>query len=63
MRNTEKKLGRGISNMAEFARLGEMRRSIEQTALFDQPGGHYTTGFIRGLNRVSLGRALAFMKS
>jgi len=49
--NTEKKLGRGISNMAEFARLGEMRRSIEQTALFDQPGGHYTTGFIRGLNR------------
>ena len=46
--NTEKKLGRG---MAEFARLGEMRRSIEQTALFDQPGGHYTTGFIRGLNR------------
>jgi len=49
--NTEKKLGRGMSNMTEFARMGEMRRSIEQTALFDQPGGHYATGFIRGLNR------------
>jgi putative exosortase-associated protein (TIGR04073 family) len=49
--NTEKKLGRGMSNMGEFARLGEMRRSIEQTTLFGQPGGHYATGFIRGLNK------------
>jgi putative exosortase-associated protein (TIGR04073 family) len=49
--NAEKKLGRGFSNMAEFARLGEIRRSVEQTALFDQPGGHYATGFVRGFNR------------
>jgi putative exosortase-associated protein (TIGR04073 family) len=49
--NTEKKLGRGMSNMTEFARLGEMRRSIEQTAIFDQPGGHYSLGFVRGLNK------------
>ena len=49
--NTEKKLGRGMSNIAEPIRLGEMRRSIEQTALFEQPGGHYATGFVRGLNR------------
>ena len=49
--NTEKKFGRGMSNMGEIARLGEMRRSIEQTALFEQPGGHYATGFIRGLNK------------
>jgi len=49
--NTEQKLGRGMSNMTEFARLGEMRRSMEQTALFDQPGGHYATGFIRGLSK------------
>ena len=49
--NTEKKLGRGMSNMAEFARMGEIRRSVEQTALFDQPGGHYATGFVRGLNK------------
>jgi len=49
--SAEKKLGRGMSNMTEFARLGEMRRSIEQTALFDQPGGNYATGVIRGLTR------------
>jgi putative exosortase-associated protein (TIGR04073 family) len=49
--NTEKKLGRGMSNMAEPFRLGEMRRSIEQTALFEQPGGHYATGFVRGLSK------------
>jgi putative exosortase-associated protein (TIGR04073 family) len=53
--NTEKKLGRGMSNMAEFARLGEIRRSVEQTTLFSEassdPGGHYATGFIRGLNK------------
>ena len=49
--NTEKKLGRGMSNMTEFVRLGEIRRSVEQTALFEQPGGHYATGFVRGLNR------------
>jgi putative exosortase-associated protein (TIGR04073 family) len=49
--STEKKLGRGVSNMTEFARLGEMRRSIEQTSLFDKPGGNYATGFIRGLGK------------
>ena len=42
------KLGRGASNMAEFARLGEMQRSMEQTALFETPGHHYTEGFIKG---------------
>ena len=46
--NAEKKLGRGMSNMTEFARLGEMQRSVEQTALFEQPGGHYATGVVRG---------------
>jgi putative exosortase-associated protein (TIGR04073 family) len=49
--SAEKKFGRGMSNMAEFARLGEMRRSMEQTAVFEQPGGHYATGFIRGLTK------------
>jgi putative exosortase-associated protein (TIGR04073 family) len=49
--SAEKKFGRGMSNMTEFARLGEIRRSVEQTAMFEQPGGHYTTGFIRGLNK------------
>ena len=49
--NTQTKLGRGMSNMTEIARMGEMRREIEQTGLFDQPGGHYATGFIRGLSK------------
>jgi putative exosortase-associated protein (TIGR04073 family) len=49
--NPEQKLGRGISNTYEVVRLGEMRRTIEQTALFDSPGEGYTTGVIRGFDR------------
>jgi putative exosortase-associated protein (TIGR04073 family) len=49
--NTEKKLGRGISNMTEIFRGGEMGRTMEQTALFDSPDAAYTTGFVRGFNR------------
>jgi putative exosortase-associated protein (TIGR04073 family) len=48
---TEQKLGRGIRNMTEVVRLGEMRRSIEQTALFDGPDMAYSTGVIRGFNK------------
>jgi len=47
----EKKLGRGINNVTEFARLGELRRSVEQTALQDGAAVGYTTGFLRGINR------------
>src|SRR5882724_1791289 len=47
----EQKLGRGISNSIEFARGGELRRSIEQTAVFDSPDEAYTTGVIHGINR------------
>src|ERR1700734_3033511 len=47
----EEKLGRGISNTFEFARFGEMRRTIEQTAVFDSPDEAYTTGAIRGFDR------------
>lgn len=48
---TEAKLGRGIRNMTEVVRLGEMRRSIEQTALFEGPDIAYSTGFVRGFNK------------
>jgi putative exosortase-associated protein (TIGR04073 family) len=51
----EQKLGLGMSNTFEIARLGEMRRTIEQTAIFNSPGQAYTTGVIRGLDR-SIGR-------
>jgi putative exosortase-associated protein (TIGR04073 family) len=47
----EEKLGRGIRNTTEFFRLGEIRRSMEQTALWEGADSAYTTGFIRGFNR------------
>ena len=47
----EQKLGRGINNITVFARGGEIRRSMEQTALFNSPEVAYTTGFLHGLNR------------
>jgi putative exosortase-associated protein (TIGR04073 family) len=49
--NTEQKLGRGISNTLEPVRMGELRRTMEQTALWEGADVAYTTGFIRGINR------------
>jgi putative exosortase-associated protein (TIGR04073 family) len=49
--SAERKLGRGLSNMTEFARLGEIRRSVEQTTVFEGPGGVFPTGFVAGFNR------------
>jgi putative exosortase-associated protein (TIGR04073 family) len=47
----EQKFGRGMSNTIEITRLGEMRRSIEQTAVFESPSVGYTAGAVSGLNR------------
>ncbi len=47
----EQKLGRGINNMTEFARGGEIRRSFEQTAIFGSPDQSYTTGLARGVDK------------
>jgi putative exosortase-associated protein (TIGR04073 family) len=47
----ERKFSRGINNATEFARMGEIRRSMEQTALWDGTDQAYTLGFMRGLNR------------
>ncbi|HEX4122783.1 MAG TPA: exosortase system-associated protein, TIGR04073 family [Verrucomicrobiae bacterium] len=47
----EEKLGRGIDNVTEFGRLGEIRRSMEQTAIFGAPDEVMTTGFFHGFNR------------
>jgi putative exosortase-associated protein (TIGR04073 family) len=47
----EQKMGRGLNNVTEFARLGEIRRSMEQTTLWDGPNAGYTTGFLRGFHR------------
>lgn len=47
----ERKFGRGMNNLTEFVRGGEIRRSMEQTALWEGPDSAYTTGVIRGFNR------------
>ncbi|HVK58954.1 MAG TPA: exosortase system-associated protein, TIGR04073 family [Candidatus Kapabacteria bacterium] len=47
----EEKFGRGLNNVTEFARMGEIRRSMEQTALWEGTDKAYTTGLVRGINR------------
>jgi putative exosortase-associated protein (TIGR04073 family) len=54
----EQKLGRGINNLGEFARGGEMRRSFEQTAVFGSPDQSYSTGLFHGFDR-SMARTFA----
>jgi putative exosortase-associated protein (TIGR04073 family) len=55
----ERKLGRGVSNSLELIRWGEMRRSIEQNAVLDNPSVGYTyggySGFHKSLTRAGLG--------
>lgn len=46
-----KKLGRGVSNATEFARMGELRRSVEQEALWGGADAAYSSGVIKGINR------------
>jgi putative exosortase-associated protein (TIGR04073 family) len=57
--SAQTKLGRGVKDSTEFLRLGEIQRSMEQTALFDTPGHKYSTGFVKGfcksVARTSLG--------
>ena len=47
----EKKLGRGLSNTYEIVRWGDMRRTMEQTALFETTDSTYASGMVRGFNR------------
>lgn len=49
--SAEKKLGRGLTNLTEPLRLGELQYSYEQTYLYDGPGVAATRGFIHGLDR------------
>src|ERR1035437_5682470 len=50
-RGPETKLGRGVSNTLEVTRMGEVRRSVEQAAIFDSPSAGYTFGLVRGVDR------------
>ena len=47
----EQKLSRGIRNATEFARLGEFRRTVEQTGIWETPNRARTYGVIHGFNR------------
>src|ERR1041385_4428783 len=47
----ERKFGRGLNNMSEIVRAGEMRRSMEQSALFRSPDEGYSVGLVHGFNR------------
>src|SRR4051812_1654680 len=47
----ERKFGRGMNNFTEILRQGELRRSVEQTALWEGPEASYPVGVIRGINR------------
>lgn len=54
--SAEKKLARGISNLTEPMRLGEMNRAVEQGTLWDGTTGG-TRGAIHGFNR-TIGRTV-----
>jgi len=47
----EKKLGRGLNNCGEIVRWGDMRYSMEQSALFKGPSAGRGEGFVAGFNR------------
>lgn len=46
----EEKLGRGVRNTTEIVRLGELRTTMEQTAVWDSPSQAATTGVVKGVD-------------
>lgn len=46
----EEKLGRGIRNTCEIVRLSGLRRSMEQTAVWNSPADACTTGVVKGVD-------------
>jgi putative exosortase-associated protein (TIGR04073 family) len=55
--SAERKLGRGLTNLTEPLRWGEMSRAYEQTYLWDGPDAAYGRGTIKGINR-TIGRTV-----
>jgi putative exosortase-associated protein (TIGR04073 family) len=47
----EKKFGRGLANVTEVIRMGEVQREIEQAGVFGSPTDAYTTGLVKGINK------------
>ncbi len=56
----ERKLGRGMNNATEVFRGGELRRSIEQTGLWEGADQAFTTGLVRGMGRTMARTAIGF---
>jgi putative exosortase-associated protein (TIGR04073 family) len=56
----EEKLGRGVNNLTEITRLGELRRSIEQTSVLDNRDLAYTTGLFHGIDLTAARTAAGF---
>jgi putative exosortase-associated protein (TIGR04073 family) len=50
----EQKLGRGINNLTEITRLGELRRAYEQTSVMEGTDLGYTRGVVRGIDRTAV---------
>ncbi|KAB2659696.1 MAG: exosortase system-associated protein, TIGR04073 family [Verrucomicrobia bacterium] len=47
----ERKLGRGLNNAGEILRMGELTRSMEQTAIWGSTDSAYGYGLVHGLGR------------
>jgi len=47
----EHKLARGLDNTFELVRWGDMRRSVEQSAVFSEPDVSYSYGAIHGFDQ------------
>lgn len=55
----EKKFGRGLTNVGEVVRWGDLRRSVEQAGVWEGPsathGGAMMAGLNRSLTRIGVG--------
>ena len=49
--NIERKFSRGLNNSFDVVRMGELRRSMEQTAVFHGHDAAASSGFVTGVNR------------
>jgi len=47
----EQKLARGFDNTFEVVRWGDMRRSVEQNAVFSAPNVNYSYGLVHGFDQ------------
>lgn len=46
-----RKLGRGLTNVTEVSRMGELRHSMEQSGIWDSPQQGITEGFAKGVGK------------